>query len=73
MNEREKVVEKRCRSLPSESSTKLHTAEEVLGCLTESGTQKNLLLQVGCRFFPFICQSLLNAVVYSKLLQGLFI
>ncbi|KAH0507427.1 CDK5 regulatory subunit-associated protein 2 [Microtus ochrogaster] len=45
VNEREKVVEKHCRSLPNESSTKLHTAEGVLGCLTESGTQKNLLLQ----------------------------
>ncbi|XP_075801916.1 CDK5 regulatory subunit-associated protein 2 isoform X4 [Microtus pennsylvanicus] len=45
VNEREKIVEKHCRTLPSESSTKLHTAEEVLGCLKESGTQKNLLLQ----------------------------
>ncbi|XP_057640796.1 CDK5 regulatory subunit-associated protein 2 isoform X3 [Chionomys nivalis] len=45
VNGREKVVEKHCRSLPSESSTKLHTAEEVLGCLTESGSQKSLLLQ----------------------------
>lgn len=45
MNGREKVVEKHYGSLLSESSTKLHTAEEVLGCLTESGSQKNLLLQ----------------------------
>ncbi|XP_038190685.1 CDK5 regulatory subunit-associated protein 2 isoform X9 [Arvicola amphibius] len=45
VNGREKVVEKHYRSLPSKSSTKLHTAEEVLGCLTESGSPKNLLLQ----------------------------
>ncbi|CAO2587864.1 CDK5 regulatory subunit-associated protein 2 [Lemmus lemmus] len=45
VNGREKVLEKHYRSLPSESSTKLHTAEQVLGCLTESGSQKNQLLQ----------------------------
>ncbi|XP_059781461.1 CDK5 regulatory subunit-associated protein 2 isoform X2 [Balaenoptera ricei] len=45
VNEREKAVENRYKSLLNESNKKLHSQEQVIRSLTESASQKDLLLQ----------------------------
>ncbi|XP_061056004.1 CDK5 regulatory subunit-associated protein 2 isoform X2 [Eubalaena glacialis] len=45
VNEREKAVENRYKSLLNESNKKLHSQEQVIKSLTESASQKDLLLQ----------------------------
>ncbi|XP_032490668.1 CDK5 regulatory subunit-associated protein 2 isoform X2 [Phocoena sinus] len=45
VNEREKAVENRYKSLLNESNEKLHRQEQVIRSLTESASQKDLLLQ----------------------------
>ncbi|XP_007647098.1 CDK5 regulatory subunit-associated protein 2 isoform X2 [Cricetulus griseus] len=45
VNEREKAVENHCKSLPSESNKQLPTQEHMVKCLTESGSQTDLMLQ----------------------------
>ncbi|XP_060010481.1 CDK5 regulatory subunit-associated protein 2 isoform X1 [Lagenorhynchus albirostris] len=45
VNEREKAVENRYKSLLNESNKKLHSQEQVIRNLTESASQKDLLLQ----------------------------
>ncbi|XP_036035113.1 CDK5 regulatory subunit-associated protein 2 isoform X3 [Onychomys torridus] len=45
VNEREKAVEKHYKSLLSESNSKFHTQEQVIRLLTESSSQKDLMLQ----------------------------
>ncbi|XP_051043993.1 CDK5 regulatory subunit-associated protein 2 isoform X2 [Phodopus roborovskii] len=45
VNERGKAVEKHCKSVPSESNREFHTQEQVAHRLTESGIQKDLMLQ----------------------------
>ncbi|XP_007451558.1 PREDICTED: CDK5 regulatory subunit-associated protein 2 isoform X2 [Lipotes vexillifer] len=45
VNEREKAVENRYKSLLNESNKKLHSQEQVIRSLTESASQKGLLLQ----------------------------
>ncbi|XP_021117822.1 CDK5 regulatory subunit-associated protein 2 isoform X4 [Heterocephalus glaber] len=45
VNEREKAMENRYKSLLSESNKKLHNQEQVIRHLTESASQKDLLLQ----------------------------
>ncbi|XP_026960857.1 CDK5 regulatory subunit-associated protein 2 isoform X5 [Sagmatias obliquidens] len=45
VNEREEAVENRYKSLLSESNKKLHSQEQVIRSLTESASQKDLLLQ----------------------------
>ncbi|KAM5298506.1 CDK5 regulatory subunit-associated protein 2 [Ctenodactylus gundi] len=45
INEREKVMENRYKNLLSESNKKLHNQEQVIKHLTESASQKDLLLQ----------------------------
>lgn len=53
MNEREKTVENRYKSLLSESNKKSHSQEQLIRHLTESSNQrgKDLLLQVPNLFF----------------------
>ncbi|OBS64206.1 hypothetical protein A6R68_07254, partial [Neotoma lepida] len=45
VNEKEKAVEKHYKSLLSESNRKFHTQEQAIRFLTESGSQKDLMLQ----------------------------
>ncbi|XP_012972587.1 CDK5 regulatory subunit-associated protein 2 isoform X1 [Mesocricetus auratus] len=39
------ALEKHCKSLPNESNGNFHTQDQVVRCLTESGSQKDLMLQ----------------------------